>query len=99
MNPLGSEASEFDWDDANRDHLALHNVAPEEAQQAILDPHAVLVEIQSGDEEERTKALGITSGGRILAVVFTFRGEAIRPVTAYTAAARLRELYLKRRAT
>jgi uncharacterized DUF497 family protein len=79
MNPLGSEALEFNWDNANRDHLALHNVSPEEAQQAILDPHAVLLEIQSGDGEERTKALGITSGGRILAVVFTFRGEAIRP--------------------
>ena len=63
-------APEFDWDDANRDHLALHNVTAEEAQQAILDPHAVLLEIQSGDEEERTKALGITSGGRILVVVF-----------------------------
>jgi uncharacterized DUF497 family protein len=96
---LDSEASEFDWDAANRDHLALHNVTREEAQQAILDPHAVLVEIQSGDEEERTKVLGITSGGRILAVVFTFRGGAIRPVTAYTATVRLQELYLKRRAT
>jgi uncharacterized DUF497 family protein len=72
---------------------------PKEAQQAIFDPQAVLLEIQSGDEEERTKALGITSGCRILAVVFTFRGEAIRPVTAYTAAARLQKLYLKRRAT
>ena len=97
MKPLGSEALEFDWDDANRDHLALHHVTPDVAQQAILDPHAVLLEIQSGDGEERTKALGITSGGRILAVVFTFRGEAIRRVTAYTAAARLQALYLGRR--
>jgi uncharacterized DUF497 family protein len=96
---LSSQAPEFDWDDANRDHLALHHVTPEEAQQAILDPDAVLVETQSGDQEVRTKALGITSGGRILVVVFTFRGEAIRPVTSYAAAARLQELYLKGRAT
>ena len=94
-----SAAPEFQWDDVNRDHLASHNVTPEEAEQAILDNHAVLLEIQTGNDEERTKALGITATGRILAVVFTLRGDAIRPVTAYTATTRSKELYLKRRGT
>lgn len=94
---LGTETPEFHWDDANRNHLARHEVIPEEAEQAILDPYAVLLEIQTDDKEERTKALGITSGGRILTVVFSFRGEAIRPITAYTATTRLQQLYLKRR--
>ena len=58
---------------------------------------AVLIEIQSGDEEERTKAVGITWSGRILVVVFTFRGEAIRPITAYAAMERLQKMYLTRR--
>ena len=40
---LGLETPEFDWDDANRDHLALR--CHPEVQQAILDSHAVLVEI------------------------------------------------------
>jgi uncharacterized DUF497 family protein len=46
-----STAPEFQWDDANRDHLASHNVTPEEAEQAILDHHAVLLEIQIGGDE------------------------------------------------
>jgi uncharacterized DUF497 family protein len=94
-----STAPEFQWDDANRHHLASHDVTPEEAEQAILDHHAVLLEIQIGGDEERTKALGMTATGRILAVVFTLRGDAIRPITAYPATTRLQEVYLKRRGT
>ena len=94
---MGPEIPEFDWDDANRSHLAQHDISPDEAEQAILDPYAVLLEIQTGGEEERTKALGATASGRILTVIFTFRGDAIRPITAYTATVRLQELYLKRR--
>ena len=93
---MGPEPPVFHWDAANRNHLALHDVTPEEAEQAVLDPYAVLLEIQT-DSEERTKALGITTAGRILTVVFTFRGDAIRPITAYTATRRLQDLYLKRR--
>jgi len=48
-------------------------------------------------EEERTKVVGMTASGRILEVVFTFRGEAIRAVTAYDAPSRLRTRYLERR--
>ena len=96
---MGPETPEFHWDDANRSHLALHQITPEEAEQAILDPFAVLLEIQTGGQEERTKALGITAAGRILTVVFAFRGEAIRPITGYTATAILQRLYLERRGT
>ena len=59
----------------------------------------MLLEIQIDEHEERTKALGMTAAGRILAVVFTFRGDAIRPITAYTATTRLQQLYLERRRT
>lgn len=96
---MRTELPEFDWDDSNRNHLALHKITPDEAEQAILDPHAVLLEIQINNDEERTKALGMAEFGRILAVIFTFRGDAIRPITAYTATARLQEIYLQRRAT
>jgi uncharacterized DUF497 family protein len=94
---VSPEAPDFHWDHANLGHLALHDVRPNDAEQAILDPHAVLLDIQSGEEEERTKALGITSAGRIIVVIFTFRGEAIRPITAYPANKHLQELYLNRK--
>jgi len=85
---------EFDWDTANVGHLAGHNVLPSEADEAILDPNAIMLEIQYEDEE-RVKSVGTTNGGRIIEVIFTFRGEAIRPVTAFDAAKRPERLYLE----
>ena len=96
---VGQEAPEFDWDDANRDHLVRHQVTPQEAEQAILDPHAILLEIESNAGEERAKAVGMTARGRVLAVVFTLRGEVIRPITAYAPSARLQVLYFQQRGT
>jgi uncharacterized DUF497 family protein len=90
-------AVEFEWDEINRGHLARHRVAPDEAEGAVLDRNAVLLELQFEAGEERTKALGMTAGGRILAVVFTLRGDRIRPITAYTAPRRLQKLYIERR--
>jgi hypothetical protein len=96
---VGQEVPEFDWDDANRDHLARHQVTPEEVEQAILDPHAIVLEIESTRDEERAKAVGITARGRVLAVVFTLRGEMIRPITAYAPSPRLQALYFQERGT
>ncbi len=53
-----------------------------------------MLEIQAG-EEERVKALGRAFNGRILVVVFTLRGEAIRPITAYPPSLRLEKIYLE----
>lgn len=86
----------FQWDDANRRHLARHDVTAEEAEQVVLDEQALLVEVEL-DDEERVKVLGMTARGRILAVVFTLRGELIRPITAYMAPPSLATLYLRGR--
>lgn len=94
---MGGGEAEFDWDNANRDHLARHNVSPGEAEQAILDAHAMLLEIESATGEDRIKAVGMTAAGRVLAAVFTLRAEAIRPITAYPAPTRLEALYLRQR--
>ena len=96
---MGQEAPEFDWDDANRDHLARHRVTPEEAEQAILDSHAILLEIESAGGEERAKAVGMTSRGRVLAAVFALRGETIPVITAYAASPRLQVLYFRQQGT
>jgi uncharacterized DUF497 family protein len=88
---------EFDWDAVNRYHLGRHHVVPEEAQHAIRDPHAILLAIESDGGVDRAKAIGRTASGRMLAVVFTIRGEAIRPITAYVASPHLQSLYLRPR--
>lgn len=87
----------WDWDEANRLHLKRHSVSPEEAQEVILDADAIFLEIQFDTGEERTKALGMTRSGRMLEVVFTFRNEALRPITAYPASKRLQDLYFTKK--
>jgi len=72
-------------------------VAPREAEDAVLDDDALMLEIHNQDAEERIKSIGMTGSGRILVVVFTLRGEAIRPITAYTATRRLQKLYVQRK--
>jgi uncharacterized DUF497 family protein len=39
-------AVEFEWDEINRAHLARHRVAPDEAEGAVLDGNAVVLELQ-----------------------------------------------------
>jgi len=90
-------APEFDWDAVNRYHLGRNHVIPEEAQHAIRDPYAILLAIESESGEDRTKAVGKTASGRVLAVVFAIRGAAIRPITAYVASPHLQSLYLRPR--
>ena len=38
--------SQFDWDEANIGHIALHGITTLEAEQCILDERAMLMEIQ-----------------------------------------------------
>jgi uncharacterized DUF497 family protein len=89
----------FDWDEGNIKHIARHSVLPHEVEQAVLDPHAILLEIQMIAAEERTRVLGMTTKGRILISVFTVRDETIRPITSRDAKPDLQEAYLARRAT
>ena len=88
------DEQQFEWDEGNVGHLARHDVSPQEAEQAILDPDAVMLEIQYGDEE-RVKSVGRTNAGRIIVAVFAFRGAAIRAITAYDAPVRIQRLYLE----
>lgn len=88
------EEQQFNWDVGNIGHVARHGVSTDEVEEAILDPNTILLEIQACDEE-RVESVGATSGGRILVVVFTWRGEAIRPITAYAAPVRIQKLYLE----
>ena len=96
---MGGDETKFDWDDANRNHLAQHDVSPEEVQEAVLDPHAMFpdedIEVIGG--EVRTPTVGMTASGKVLLIVFAVRGEAIRPITARAAPAHVEARHLKRR--
>ena len=69
------DRAEFDWDEGNLRHIAMHKVTPEEAEEVLLgDP----LEIDFGivrKGEERWSYLGETFGGRLLYIVITLRAE------------------------
>ena len=73
---------EFDWDDANIDHIARHHVTPDEAEEALTDPRRIGLDTYSPTDEIRYGVLGRTTEGRILVVIFTPRNGMVRVITA-----------------
>jgi uncharacterized DUF497 family protein len=74
----------FDWDEANRRHIAEHDVSPDEAEH-VVGNNPWDIELQATGSEDRFVQVGSTSRGRVLVVVSTVRGPMIRVVTAYDA--------------
>ena len=74
----------FEWDEANRRHLARHQVTPDEFEEAMSrDP--IVLDYDNVDAEDRWMALGATASLRVVVLVFTIRHDRVRPVTAYKA--------------
>lgn len=69
--------SEFEWDEANTEHIARHQVTPEEAEEVFGGQYMI-----RKTREERYIALGQTEEGRYLAVVFARKGNKVRIITA-----------------
>ena len=57
----------------------------------------LVVQFQDHAAEERVLCLGQTNRGRLLALVYVERGQAIRVVTAYPMTSRQEEFYLRKR--
>ena len=83
----------FNWDDANRGHIRMHGVEPNEAEEAAEDPFQVYAGSQIVHAERRWTIIGRTAGGRILTVILTARGANIRVVTAFPARGRQMRTY------
>jgi uncharacterized protein len=83
----------FEWDAANASHIAEHNVTPDEAEEALTDPHRRPAMAYSSAGERRRAIIGQTESGRVLFVVFTRRGRLMRVITARTAESRERRSY------
>ena len=86
----------FVWDAGNIDHIARHDISPEEAEQVVEnDPFDINRYLRNG--EERLNQVGETDAGRILVVVTTQRGEDTRVVTAHPADRDMRAFYAQMR--
>jgi len=73
---------EFDWDAANVEHIARHQVTPVECEEAYRNGPMV-IEHQRRRHERRRLCLGETTAGRLLTFVVIERRGKIRFVTAY----------------
>jgi uncharacterized DUF497 family protein len=85
----------FDWDAANRGHLARHRDVSVAEVEAVLQGRLLVLAVAVMSGEKRFEAVGETEGGRVLVVIFTLRGDAVRPITAYRAEGRRLRLYLQ----
>lgn len=72
----------FDWDSANADHLARHDVKTAEVEQVFANS-PVFLDSQYENEEERHVVIGLTNADRFLTIVWTPRNEAVRPITGW----------------
>ncbi|AFD27479.1 BrnT family toxin [Deinococcus gobiensis] len=85
---------EFDWDDANTEHIARHAVHPEEAEEAVTDPDRVGAPAYHAQNGERRQAItGQTEDGRLLTVILTRRDDLLRVITARDASESERRAY------
>lgn len=82
----------FDWDDANVDHIAEHGVVPDEAEDVLYNAPLLLGERLEGDEA-RLVFVGVTNGGRHLVVSVTQGDDWVRVCTAFPASSKLVRRY------
>jgi uncharacterized DUF497 family protein len=93
---LVAEELGFDWDTANIEHIARHDVTPGEAEQVMLNI-PVEIDYQVIDGEDRFVVAGMTKLGRFLTIVWTDREGLVRIVTAFDSPEGDRVAYLRER--
>lgn len=81
----------FEWDKANIEHIARHQVTPEEAEEVFQERVSV-----KRVRDDRYMALGQTEEGRYLAVVFIRKNNVIRVITARDMEKHERTLYKRK---
>ena len=88
------QGGEFDWDEHNLTHLSRHKITAAEFEEAMRN-NRVFMDVEDESGEERWYVAGVTNGLRVLVLVFTYRGEKIRPITAWDAGKDLKQFYFR----
>jgi uncharacterized protein len=83
-----------EWDPAKaRSNLKKHGVDFADAAVALEDEFALTVEDRAARDEQRLVTVCRDPGGRVIVVAYTFRGEALRIISARTATNREQMAY------
>ena len=84
----------FEWDEEKRRlNLRKHRVEFADAVSAFEDPDAITLPDDDDDDENRFVTVALDLFGRVLVVVYTWRGDTIRVISARKATARERKQY------
>jgi uncharacterized DUF497 family protein len=73
--------SAFEWDSGNWPKCGKHGVSKTEIE-AVFRTFPLVLADGSGGAEARFRAVGRTESGRYVFVVFTYREQRIRPISA-----------------
>ena len=89
---------EFEWDPAKaEENLRVHGVNFAVVAGVFEDDNALTIEDFDAEGEQRFRTLGIDDLGRLLVVVYTYRGGKIRLISAWKANKKQEKEYAKRR--
>lgn len=84
----------YEWDEAKaRANFAKHGVRFADAVSALEDESALTIKDAFSTAEDRWITLGVDALGRLLVIVYTWRGESVRLISARTATRRERLQY------
>jgi hypothetical protein len=84
--------SELEWDDENIEHIAWHDVNPEEVEDVCFGTH-----LSRRESNRRYVLSGQTAAGKHLNVVIEQVGKGLfRPITAFAMSERYKRRYKKR---
>jgi uncharacterized DUF497 family protein len=72
-----SGTPKFEWDEANRGHIARHGVTPAEFEQGMKNDPVFVAEFEVNGES-RIRVAAITDRGRLLEMAYTVRRGRIR---------------------
>jgi uncharacterized DUF497 family protein len=70
-----------------------HGIRLSDAESVLFDPMALTREDMDSEGEQRFMSIGQDATGRLLVVIFSYRGEEIRLISARPATAKERECY------
>jgi uncharacterized DUF497 family protein len=94
VDGLAGTSEDFEWDDGNRSKNAKHGVVVDDVESLLAAPVLFAGKIvEPAHNELRWLLLGQTPTGRRLALIFTRRGDRLRPISCRPMRRKEREVY------